>query len=189
MLGAENSPHHLASPRSCIATAPRTLANDCVSAMDLDAFRVAHARRWCGSAPSPSNYREYASLEAARQLCRPSSGADSHRHFLADARICRTTPFHRIAGDEQDGRITGLKIDILAQYGRIQSVRTLTCFRQFGGSMANRVLNDSRTSISNCAASIPTHTPGWMLPRRSGVRKRVPDEAGCIRCWRSTRRT
>lgn len=95
----------------------RTLAND-IFKMDLDAFRVITRDVGGGFGTKSFNYREYPlSLEAARRLGRPVKWvADRTEHFLADAhgRDNHVTASLATAGD---GRILGLKIDLMANMG------------------------------------------------------------------------
>ncbi|OCW55796.1 xanthine dehydrogenase family protein molybdopterin-binding subunit [Hoeflea olei] len=95
----------------------RTLAND-VFRMELDRFRVVTRDVGGGFGTKAFNYREYPlSLEAARRTGRPVKWVcDRTEHFLADSH----GRDHRTAASlalDADGRILGLKIDILANMG------------------------------------------------------------------------
>lgn len=116
----------------------RTLAND-VFRMDLEAFRVVTRDVGGGFGTKAFNYREYPlSLEAARQLGRPVKWVgDRTEHFLADAHGRDHQVTASLAMDK-DGRIAGLKIDILANMGGYLS-QFGPFVPTFGGSMATGV--------------------------------------------------
>ena len=116
----------------------KTLAQD-VFRMDLDAFRVVTRDVGGGFGTKSFNYREYPlSLEAARQLGRPVKWvADRTEHFLADAHGRDHAVTASLALDK-DGRITGLRIDILANMGGYLS-QFGPFVPTFGGSMATGV--------------------------------------------------
>jgi len=116
----------------------RTLAND-VFRMDLEDFRVVTRDVGGGFGTKVFNYREYPlSLEAARQLGRPVKWvADRTEHFLADAHGRDHVVTASMAMDK-DGRIAGLKIDILANMGGYLS-QFGPFVPTFGGSMATGV--------------------------------------------------
>ncbi|KGF66967.1 carbon monoxide dehydrogenase [Hoeflea sp. BAL378] len=116
----------------------RTLAND-VFRMDLEDFRVVTRDVGGGFGTKSFNYREYPlSLEAARQLNRPVKWvADRTEHFLADAHGRDHQVTASLAMD-RDGRILGLKIDLLANMGAYLS-QFGPYVPTFGGSMATGV--------------------------------------------------
>ncbi|MBC7279873.1 xanthine dehydrogenase family protein molybdopterin-binding subunit [Hoeflea sp.] len=116
----------------------RTLAND-VFKMDLEDFRVITRDVGGGFGTKSFNYREYPlSLEAARQLGRPVKWvADRTEHFLADAHGRDHQVTASLAMDKH-GRISGLKIDLLANMGAYLS-QFGPFVPTFGGSMATGV--------------------------------------------------
>ncbi|MEM5473406.1 xanthine dehydrogenase family protein molybdopterin-binding subunit [Hoeflea sp. AS60] len=116
----------------------RTLAND-VFKMNLEDFRVVTRDVGGGFGTKVFNYREYPlSLEAARQLGRPVKWvADRTEHFLADAHG-RDHVVTASLAMQKDGRITGLKIDILANMGGYLS-QFGPFVPTFGGTMATGV--------------------------------------------------
>ncbi|MBU4530140.1 MAG: xanthine dehydrogenase family protein molybdopterin-binding subunit [Hoeflea sp.] len=116
----------------------RTLAKD-VFRMDLEDFRVVTRDVGGGFGTKAFNYREYPlSLEAARQLGRPVKWVcDRTEHFLADAHGRDHKVTAALAMDK-DRRITGLKIDILANMGGYLS-QFGPFVPTFGGSMATGV--------------------------------------------------
>lgn len=116
----------------------RTLAKD-VFGMDLDAFRVITRDVGGGFGTKSFNYREYPlSLEAARQIGRPVKWvADRTEHFLADAHG-RDHAVTASLAMNKDRRITGLKIDILANMGGYLS-QFGPYVPTFGASMATGV--------------------------------------------------
>ncbi|MEP3438764.1 MAG: xanthine dehydrogenase family protein molybdopterin-binding subunit [Hoeflea sp.] len=116
----------------------RTLAKD-VFGMDLENFRVITRDVGGGFGTKSFNYREYPlSLEAARQLGRPVKWvSDRTEHFLADAHGRDHQVTASLAMDE-DGRISGLKIDILANMGGYLS-QFGPYVPTFGASMATGV--------------------------------------------------
>ncbi|MCY0094470.1 xanthine dehydrogenase family protein molybdopterin-binding subunit [Hoeflea ulvae] len=116
----------------------RTLARD-VFGMDVEAFRVITRDVGGGFGTKSFNYREYPlSLEAARQLGRPVKWvADRTEHFLADAHGRDHQVTASLAMDK-DGRITGLRADLLANMGGYLS-QFGPFVPTFGGSMATGV--------------------------------------------------
>ncbi|AKI01184.1 aerobic-type carbon monoxide dehydrogenase, large subunit CoxL/CutL-like protein [Hoeflea sp. IMCC20628] len=116
----------------------RTLAKD-VFRMDPDDFRVVTRDVGGGFGTKAFNYREYPlSLEAARQLGRPVKWVgDRTEHFLADAHGRDHQVTASLAMDK-DGRITGLRIDLLANMGGYLS-QFGPFVPTFGGSMATGV--------------------------------------------------
>ena len=116
----------------------RTLAKD-VFRMDLEDFRVVTKDVGGGFGTKAFNYREYPlSLEAARQLGRPVKWVcDRTEHFLADAHGRDHQVTASLAMDK-GGRITGLKIDIMANMGGYLS-QFGPFVPTFGGSMATGV--------------------------------------------------
>lgn len=95
----------------------KTLARD-VFKTDLDNFRVITRDVGGGFGTKSFNYREYPlSLESARRLGRPVKWvSDRTEHFLADAHGRDNDVTASLAMDK-DGRILGLKIDLLANMG------------------------------------------------------------------------
>ena len=116
----------------------RTLASD-VFRMDIEDFRVITRDVGGGFGTKAFNYREYPlSLEAARQTGRPVKWvADRTEHFLADAHGRDHVVTASLAMDK-DRRITGLRIDILANMGGYLS-QFGPFVPTFGGSMATGV--------------------------------------------------
>jgi carbon-monoxide dehydrogenase large subunit len=94
-----------------------TLARD-VFKTDLENFRVITRDVGGGFGTKSFNYREYPlSLESARRLGRPVKWvSDRTEHFLADAHGRDNDVTASLAMDK-DGRILGLKIDLLANMG------------------------------------------------------------------------
>ena len=94
-----------------------TLAKD-VFRVDLEAIRVVTRDVGGGFGTKAFNYREYPlSLEAARQLGRPVKWvSDRTEHFLADAHG-RDNKVTASLAMNRDGKILGLKIDLLANMG------------------------------------------------------------------------
>ncbi|MDP2734179.1 MAG: xanthine dehydrogenase family protein molybdopterin-binding subunit, partial [Hoeflea sp.] len=133
----------------------KTLARD-VFRMDLDAFRVVTRDVGGGFGTKSFNYREYPlSLEAARQLGRPVKWvADRTDHFLADAHGRDHQVTASLAMDE-DGRIAGLKIDILANMGAYLS-QFGPYVPTFGGSMATGVYDIANLDFK--LRGVYTHT-------------------------------
>lgn len=95
----------------------KTLARD-VFKTDLENFRVITRDVGGGFGTKSFNYREYPlSLESARRLGRPVKWvSDRTEHFLADAHGRDNDVTASLAMDK-DGRILGLKIDLLANMG------------------------------------------------------------------------
>ncbi|WP_394689996.1 xanthine dehydrogenase family protein molybdopterin-binding subunit [Hoeflea sp.] len=95
----------------------KTLARD-VFKTDLDNFRVITRDVGGGFGTKSFNYREYPlSLESARRLGRPVKWvSDRTEHFLADAHGRDNDVTASLATDKE-GRILGLKIDLLANMG------------------------------------------------------------------------
>lgn len=95
----------------------KTLARD-VFKTDLENFRVITRDVGGGFGTKSFNYREYPlSLESARRLGRPVKWvSDRSEHFLADAHGRDNDVTASLATDK-DGRILGLKIDLLANMG------------------------------------------------------------------------
>ncbi|MDF1607254.1 xanthine dehydrogenase family protein molybdopterin-binding subunit [Hoeflea sp. YIM 152468] len=116
----------------------KTLATD-VFCMDLEDFRVKTGDVGGGFGTKAFNYREYPlSLEAARRLGRPVKWvADRTEHFLADAHG-RDNKVSASLALNSDGRILGLKIDLLANMGGYLS-QFAPFIPVFGGSMATGV--------------------------------------------------
>ncbi|MDZ7601644.1 MAG: xanthine dehydrogenase family protein molybdopterin-binding subunit, partial [Hoeflea sp.] len=133
----------------------KTLAND-VFRMDLEDFRVVTRDVGGGFGTKSFNYREYPlSLEAARRLCRPVKWVcDRTEHFLADAH----GRDHRVTAAlamDRDGRILGLKIDILANMGGYLS-QFGPYVPTFGGSMATGVYDIQKLDFK--LRGVYTHT-------------------------------
>lgn len=94
-----------------------TIAKD-IFRMDLEDFRVVTRDVGGGFGTKAFNYREYPlSLEASRRLHRPVKWvSDRTEHFLADAHGRDNKVTASLAMND-DGRILGLKIDLLANMG------------------------------------------------------------------------
>ncbi|MEQ8305843.1 MAG: xanthine dehydrogenase family protein molybdopterin-binding subunit [Hoeflea sp.] len=95
----------------------KTLAND-VFKMPVEDFRLITRDVGGGFGTKVFNYREYPlALESARRLGRPVKWVcDRTEHFLADAHGRDNDVTASLAMDK-DGRILGLKIDLLANMG------------------------------------------------------------------------
>ncbi|MDP2121767.1 MAG: xanthine dehydrogenase family protein molybdopterin-binding subunit [Hoeflea sp.] len=133
----------------------KTLAND-VFRMDLEDFRVVTRDVGGGFGTKSFNYREYPlSLEAARRLGRPVKWVcDRTEHFLADAHGRDHRVMAALAMD-RDGRILGLKIDILANMGGYLS-QFGPYVPTFGGSMATGVYDIQKLDFK--LRGVYTHT-------------------------------
>ncbi|WP_417435136.1 xanthine dehydrogenase family protein molybdopterin-binding subunit [Hoeflea sp.] len=116
----------------------KTLAKD-IFRMDLEDFRVITRDVGGGFGTKTFNYREYPlSLEAARRLNRPVKWvSDRTEHFLADAHGRDNKVTASLATDKE-GRILGLKIDLLANMGAYLS-QFGPFIPVFGASMATGV--------------------------------------------------
>ncbi|MCY0146368.1 xanthine dehydrogenase family protein molybdopterin-binding subunit [Hoeflea sp. G2-23] len=133
----------------------RTLAKD-VFGMDLDAFRVVTRDVGGGFGTKSFNYREYPlALESARQLGRPVKWVcDRTEHFLSDAHGRDHLVTASLALDKY-ARITGLKIDILANMGGYLS-QFGPYVPTFGGSMATGVYDIANLDFK--LRGVYTHT-------------------------------
>lgn len=115
-----------------------TIARD-IFRMDLEDIRVITRDVGGGFGTKAFNYREYPlSLEAARQLKRPVKWvSDRTEHFLADAHGRDNRVSASLALNEE-GRILGLKIDVMANMGAYLS-QFGPFIPVFGASMATGV--------------------------------------------------
>jgi len=116
----------------------KTIAND-IFRMDLEDFRVITRDVGGGFGTKVFNYREYPlSLEAARRLNRPVKWvSDRTEHFLADAHGRDNKVTASLALNDE-GRILGLKIDVMANMGAYLS-QFGPFIPVFGASMATGV--------------------------------------------------
>ncbi|SOE17440.1 xanthine dehydrogenase molybdenum binding subunit apoprotein [Hoeflea halophila] len=116
----------------------KTIAKD-IFRMDLEDFRVITRDVGGGFGTKVFNYREYPlSLEAARQLNRPVKWvSDRTEHFLADAHG-RDNKVSASLALNDEGRILGLKIDVMANMGAYLS-QFGPFIPVFGASMATGV--------------------------------------------------
>ena len=116
----------------------KTIAKD-IFRMDLEDFRVITRDVGGGFGTKVFNYREYPlSLEAARRLNRPVKWvSDRTEHFLADAHGRDNKVTASLALNDE-GRILGLKIDVMANMGAYLS-QFGPFIPVFGASMATGV--------------------------------------------------
>ncbi|PHR17436.1 MAG: carbon monoxide dehydrogenase [Hoeflea sp.] len=116
----------------------KTIAKD-IFRMDLEDFRVITRDVGGGFGTKVFNYREYPlSLEAARRLNRPVKWvSDRTEHFLADAHG-RDNKVTASLALSDEGRILGLKIDVMANMGAYLS-QFGPFIPVFGASMATGV--------------------------------------------------